>query len=50
MRVSEIAINGSGIRATARVLRISLTTVIEELKKRSCLEQAHGGQSQHSED
>ncbi|MBE7385888.1 MAG: hypothetical protein F6J95_031430 [Leptolyngbya sp. SIO1E4] len=29
--------NGSGIRDTARVLRISPTTVIEELKKPSSL-------------
>lgn len=34
-QVSEMAINGSGIRDTARVLRISPTTVIEELKKTS---------------
>ena len=34
-RISEMAINGSGIRDTARVLKISPTTVIEELKKRS---------------
>ncbi|WP_390631491.1 IS1-like element transposase [Leptothermofonsia sichuanensis] len=30
-----MALNGSGIRKTARVLKISPTTVIEELKKRS---------------
>lgn len=30
---SEMAMNGSGIRAPARVLRISPTTVIETLKK-----------------
>jgi len=29
-----MAVNGSGIRDTARVLKISPTTVIEELKKR----------------
>jgi transposase-like protein len=29
-----MAVNGSGIRDTARVLRISPTTVVEELKKR----------------
>jgi insertion element IS1 protein InsB len=34
-RMSEMAINGSGIRDTARVLKVSPTTVIEELKKRS---------------
>jgi insertion element IS1 protein InsB len=32
-QVSELAMSGSGIRDTARVLRISPTTVIEELKK-----------------
>jgi len=32
-QISEMAINGSGIRDTARVLKISPTTVIEELKK-----------------
>ncbi|MEM9767564.1 MAG: IS1-like element transposase [Cyanobacteria bacterium P01_D01_bin.71] len=31
--VSDMAMNISGIRDTARVLRISPTTVIEELKK-----------------
>ena len=34
-QVSEMAMNGSGIRDTARVLRISPKTVIEELKKTS---------------
>lgn len=32
-QISDMAINGSGIRDTARVLRISPTTVIETLKK-----------------
>jgi transposase-like protein len=32
-QVSEMAINGSGITDTARVLKISPTTVIETLKK-----------------
>ena len=32
---SDMAMNGSGIRDTARVLKISPTTVIEELKKTS---------------
>jgi transposase-like protein len=32
-QVSEMSINGSGIRDTARVLKISPTTVIETLKK-----------------
>jgi len=34
-QIADMAVNGSGIRDTARVLRISPTTVIEELKKRS---------------
>ena len=34
-QISDMAINGSGIRDTARVLKISPTTVIEELKKTS---------------
>lgn len=33
VQISDMAINGSGIRDTARVLRISPTTVIETLKK-----------------
>ncbi|KAM3105486.1 IS1-like element transposase [Phormidesmis sp. 146-33] len=33
-QISDMAVNGSGIRDTARVLKISPTTVIEELKKR----------------
>ena len=33
-QVVEMAINGSGVRDTARVLRISPTTVIAVLKKR----------------
>ena len=31
----DMALNGSGIRDTARVLKISPTTVINELKKKS---------------
>jgi len=34
-QIVDMALNGSGIRDTARVLKISPTTVIEELKKRS---------------
>jgi transposase-like protein len=34
-QISDMAMNGSGIRDTAQVLKISPTTVIEELKKRS---------------
>ena len=33
-QIIEMSINGSGIRDIARVLKISPTTVIEELKKR----------------
>jgi len=32
-QIGDMAMNGSGIRDTARVLKISPTTVIEELKK-----------------
>lgn len=37
-QIADMALNGSGIRDTARVLRISPTTVIEVLKKRSAPE------------
>jgi transposase-like protein len=37
-QISEMALNGSGIRDTARVLKISPTTVIETLKKSGSLE------------
>ena len=38
-RIIDMALNGSGIRDTARVLRVSPNTVIDELKKKeSCLE------------
>jgi len=33
-QIVDMAVNGSGIRDTARVLKISPTTVIEELKKK----------------
>jgi hypothetical protein len=33
--LSDMAVNGSGIRDPARVLKISPTTVIEELKKKN---------------
>jgi len=33
-QITDLALNGSGIRDTARVLKISPTTVIEELKKK----------------
>jgi transposase-like protein len=34
-QIVDMALNGSGIRDTARVLKISPTTVINELKKKS---------------
>ncbi len=34
-QIVDMAMNGSGVRDTARVLGISTTTVINELKKRS---------------
>lgn len=34
-QISAMAMNGSGIRDTARVLKVSQTTVIETLKKTS---------------
>ena len=34
-QIIDMAMNGSGIRDTARVLEISQTTVIRELKKKS---------------
>ena len=34
-QIADMALNGSGIRDTARVLQISPTTVIETLKKKS---------------
>ena len=37
-QITEMALNGSGIRDTARVLKISPTTVIETLKKKSPVE------------
>ena len=37
-QIADMALNGSGIRDTARVLQISPTTVIEALKKRSSSE------------
>ncbi len=35
-QIIDMALNGSGIRDTARVLKISPTTVINELKKSIC--------------
>ena len=34
-KISEMAVNGSGIRDTARVLSISTHTVMKELKKKN---------------
>jgi len=34
-QIGEMAMNASGIRDTARVLKISPTTVINELKKKN---------------
>jgi transposase-like protein len=34
-KIIEMALNGSGVRDTARVLKISPTTVITELKKKN---------------
>jgi insertion element IS1 protein InsB len=44
-QVVDMAVNGSGIRDTARVLRISPTTVIAVLKKsrHASRRQSHGG-------
>jgi transposase-like protein len=38
-QIIDMALNGRGIRDTARVLKISPTTVINELKKRVIAEQ-----------
>ena len=38
-QIIDMALNGSGIRDTARVLKISPTTVLNELKKRGIAEQ-----------
>ncbi len=35
-QIIDMAMNASGVRDTARVLHISPTTVIKELKKRTC--------------
>ena len=34
-QIVDLALNGSGIRDTARVLQVSTSTVIKELKKRN---------------
>lgn len=43
--ISDLAMNGSGIRATARVLHISPTTVIEALKKRASTQSSQGSET-----
>jgi transposase-like protein len=43
----DMSLNGSGIRDTARVLKISPTTVINTLKKRIC---THRGESTTPQD
>jgi len=40
-QISEMAVKGSGIRDTARVLKIRPTTVIEESKKERALVQVN---------
>jgi transposase-like protein len=44
-QITEMTLNGSGIRDTARVLKISPTTVIETLKKRSTPEVSQRGKT-----
>ena len=39
-KITTLALNGSGIRDTARVLGISLQSVMRELKKREAINQA----------
>jgi insertion element IS1 protein InsB len=41
-RIIDMSLNGSGIRDTARVLKTSPTTVINELKKSICANQCQG--------
>ena len=41
-QIVDMSLNGSGIRDTARVLKIGPTTIINTLKKRAC---AHRGAS-----
>ena len=46
-QISDMAMNDSGIRDPARVLKISPTTVIEELKKGRHLEQVNQALLEH---
>ena len=43
----DMALNGNGIRDTARVLGISTDTVINELKKRVCLDLGESAPAKH---
>ncbi len=47
-QIADMAVNGSGIRDTARVLKISPTTVIEELKKTSTVASGEQKASLHN--
>jgi DNA invertase Pin-like site-specific DNA recombinase len=40
-QIVEMALNGSGVRDTARVLHVSPSTVIQELKKGSQIQQVN---------
>jgi insertion element IS1 protein InsB len=44
-QIVDMALNGSGIRDTARVLRVSPTTVIQELKKKKRVSSLSTGKS-----
>ena len=46
-QIVDMAMNASGIRDTARVLHVSPTTVIKELKKEPALEQVNQAVLQH---
>ena len=45
--IIDIALNGNGIRDTARVLGISADTVINELKKRVCIHLSESTAAEH---
>ncbi len=47
-QIADMAVNGSGIRDPARVLKISPTTVIEELKKTSTIAACEQNASLHN--
>ena len=46
-QITEMTLNGSGVRDVSRVLKVSPTTVIKELKKKF---KAESGQSEAFED